>query len=252
MELHPVPQTAAAAAAHLRYAKDRDPAARDELVRAYEGLVRSLARRFAGRGEALEDLVQVAYVGLLQALERFDPKRGCPFVGFAVPTMIGELKRHFRDRRWKVRVPRALQDRYLAVRAERDDLTQALGRPPSMPDIAEALDLSTDEVVEAMDVGSTFSMASIDASRAGDERRPFSLATNDIGYEVVDDKLLLQGLVAQLGDRERCLLELRFQAEMSQREVGWELGLGQMQVSRLLGRTLASLQRMAAAEVADR
>lgn len=238
-------------ATHVRYAKDREPLARDELVGAYEGMVRAVARRYTGRQESYEDLVQVAYIGLLKALDRFDPELGYPFAGFAVPTMIGELKRHFRDRRWKVRLPRPVQERYLAVRAERDRLTQELGRPPTVLDIAEALDLTADEVIEATDVGCTFSMASLDGAESGEDPRRATAVPAEMGYEALEDSLFLQGLVDRLGDRERQVLALRFQAEMTQRQVGARLGMGQMQVSRLLGRTLTSLRAMARAELAE-
>jgi RNA polymerase sigma-B factor len=213
-------------------------------VEAYAELVRSVARRFHGRGEALEDLVQVGFVGLLQALERFDPTRGAPFIAFAMPTMVGELKKHFRDRRWNIRVSRELQERYLEVRAARDRLTQALGRVPTPADIAADLGIRTDDVVEALEAGSTFGMASLDGWRG--ERDPDG-RWRDGGYDVIDDRLFVDALVATLPSRQREVLELRFRHELTQAEIGRRVGMGQMQVSRLLSRTLRSLRDVALA-----
>jgi RNA polymerase sigma-B factor len=143
-------------AAHRRYAVAHDAALRDELVAAYGALVRATAKRFEGRGVPLEDLQQTAFVGLLEALDRFDPTRGAAFVSYAVPTMLGHLKRHFRDCRWRVHVSRAVQDRYLEIRSTRDVLTQELRRVPSPPDVAAAVGLDVEQVVEAIGAGDTF------------------------------------------------------------------------------------------------
>ncbi len=229
---------------HIRYAETRDPAVRSELLESYTGLVRSLARRYAGRGESSEDLMQVGFVGLLQALERFDPNRGCPFLGFAVPTIVGELKKHFRDRRWRIRVPRGLQERYLDVRAARDRLVQILGRKPTVGDIAAELGIREDEVVEAMDAGSTFSMPSLDAP-AGYTMPPHPGRIHETGYDGVEDGLFVDSLLARLPSPQREVLVLRFYSELSQSEIGRQLGMGQMQVSRLLARTLGSLRAVA-------
>ena len=229
---------------HSRYAETRDPTARAELVEAYAGLARSVARRFAGRGESLEDLIQVGFVGLLQALQRFDPNRGCPFVGFAVPTIAGELKKHFRDRRWRIRVPRGLRERYLEVRAARNRLAQGLGRIPTVPDIAAELGISCDEVAEAMEAGSTFSMPSIDSP--GGYAMSHAAQTGEKGYDAVEDKLLVGRLLARVPAPQREVLLLRFHGELTQSEIGHRLGMGQMQVSRVLARTLSSLQARAA------
>jgi len=226
---------------HRRYAETRDPAIRSELLESYTGLVRSLARRFAGRGESLEDLTQVGFMGLLQALERFDPDRGSPFLAFAVPTIVGELKKHFRDCRWRVRVPRDLQERYLEVRAARERLIQVLGQSPTPGDIASELGITGDEVLEAMEAGSTFSMPSLDA--AG--HTPYQPATSGTGYDSIEDGLLVDSLLARLSPPQREVLVLRFYGELTQSEIGRRLGMGQMQVSRLLARTLRSLRMTA-------
>jgi RNA polymerase sigma-B factor len=230
---------------HARYAATHDPALRGELVEAYSDLVRSVARRFDGRGESFEDLVQVGFVGLLQAIERFDPGRGFPFIAFALPTMVGELKKHFRDRRWRMRVSRDLQERYLEVRAARDRLVQTLGRIPSTADIGEELGITADDVVEALEVGSTFAMASLEGGRG--ERDPGGRCRED-GYDAVDDRLFVDALLATLPGRHRDVVWLRFNDELTQAEIGRRVGMGQMQVSRLLSRTLRTLRDVATCE----
>ena len=228
---------------HIRYADSRDPAARAELVEAYAGLVRSVSLRFAGRGESTEDLIQVGFVGLLQALERFDPHRGCPFRAFAAPTIVGELKKHFRDRRWRIRVPRSVQERYLEVRAARDRLVQVLGRAPTAADIAAQLDVTCEEVLEAMDAGSSFSMASLDSP--GGYAMAHPARTGDKGYDAVENGLFVEALLDRLPARERDVVVLRFHGELTHSEIGRRLGMGQMQVSRTLTRTLSSLRARA-------
>ncbi len=225
---------------HRRYAETQDPAVRSDLLESYTGLVRSLARRFAGRGESVEDLMQVGFVGLLQALERFDPNRGCPFLAFAVPTIVGELKKHFRDRRWRIRVPRQLQERYLEVRAVRDGLVQTLGRNPTVEDVAAELGISEDDVLEAMEAGATFSMASLDAPTGYGMPQPWW--TGERGYEDLEDRLLVDSLLARLPAPQRDVVVLRYYGELTQSEIGRRLGMGQMQVSRILARTLGSLR----------
>lgn len=227
---------------HLRYAKSRDPAVRAELVEAYEGLVRSIARRFAGRGESFDDLVQVAYVGLLLALDRFDPRRGRPFAAFAVPTIVGELKKHFRNHRWTVHVPRPVQERYLEVRAARDRLVHDLGRVPTLADIAADLGMTADDVAEALEAGSTFSMASLDRPRASGSPPEDLCCTRDKGFDAVEDRLYVQALVDRLPSAQREVLCLRFHGELTQSEIGRRIGACQMQVSRVLARTLSSLR----------
>ena len=217
----------------------RDRATRDELVEAYTSLVRTAAGRFRGRGESYEDLLQVGYLGLLRALDRFDPQRGFPFVAFALPTILGEIRRHFRDQRWKVRVPRSVQERYLEVRAARDDLTQALARPPTVADIAGALDLTVDEVVEATEAGATFTPVS--AELLGDEP-PRCFSVVDPGYETVEVTMLARSLIRRLPDWQQEIIELRFGEELTQTEIGQRIGVCQMRVSRVLARILASLR----------
>jgi RNA polymerase sigma-B factor len=224
---------------HLHYALTRDPATRDELVEAYTSLVQTAAGRFRGRGESFEDLVQVGYIGLLRALDRFDPQRGFPFVAYALPTILGEIRRHFRDQRWKVRVPRSVQERYLDVRAARDDLTQALARPPTVADIADALHLTVDEVVEAAEAGATFTPAGPELLEDESGR---CLAAVDPGYEAVDNALLARSLIRRLPEWQQEIVELRFAEELTQSEIGERIGVCQMRVSRVLSRIIASLR----------
>ena len=230
-------------AAHRRYAATRDAALRAELVEAYTPLVKAVAKRFAGRGELLEDLQQTAFVGFLVALDRFDPNRGSRFVSFAVPTMVGHLKRHFRDRRWRVHVPRSVQERYLLIRAARDDLTQDLRRVPTVVDIATALGLDVDQVAEAMDAGDSFGMTSLEAlPNMIDSAIPTD--HGERGYREVDDRLFVDAVVSKLPDRQRRVVALRFGGELTQAEIGRRIGTSQMQVSRLLSRSLATLRSM--------
>jgi RNA polymerase sigma-B factor len=230
------------AAAHHRYAATRDAALRAELVEAYSPLVKAIAKRFAGRGELLEDLQQTAFVGLLEALDRFDPNRGSRFVSFAVPTMVGHLKRHFRERRWRMHVPRSVQERYLLIRSARDDLTQDLQRIPTVLDIATALGLRVDQVVEAMEAGDTFGMTSLEALPHVIDH----VVSTDRGegYREVDDRLFVDAVVSRLPDPQRRVVALRFGGELTQAEIGRRIGTSQMQVSRLLSRSLARLRSM--------
>src|SRR6476659_5593127 len=153
----------------VEFAETRDPALRDQLIEAHLGLAEYLARRFANRGEPLDDLVQVASLGLVKAVERFDPSRGLEFTTFATPTIVGELKRHFRDKGWAVRVPRRVQELHLRVTRVIDDLSLEIGRSPTVPEIALRAGTSEDEVIEAIDAGSAYRSTSLDAGRGDDE-----------------------------------------------------------------------------------
>ena len=210
---------------------DRLPEAELKTVIAREchPLVLYLARRYAGRGEALEDLVQVAEVGLLHATDRFDPDRGVQFSTFAAATIVGELKRHLRDKAWSVRVPRRLQEIALVVNKALPDLAQTLGRSPSFAEIAEAIGESESDVIEAVDAAQAFTAASLDGEI--DER--FELAT---GWADVAPA------IRQLPARERRILYLRFFENRTQSEIAAEIGISQMHVSRILSQTLATLR----------
>ncbi len=195
-----------------------DPRARDELAALYQPLAEYLARRFYGRGEPLEDLIQVASIGLLKAIDRFDTERGVKFSTYATATVVGELKRHFRDKGWALRVPRRLQESGMKVGRAVTEMYQDLGRAPTVAEIGKRTGLSQEEVLEAMETAHAYTTASLDAP------------TDDEG--------------AALPPRERRIIELRFFRDLTQTQIGEELGISQMHVSRLLSRTLETLRRV--------
>ena len=227
----------------------RDPRVRDQLIEAHLGLAEYLARRFANRGEPLDDLVQVASLGLVKAVERFDPERGLEFTTFATPTIVGELKRHFRDKGWAVRVPRRVQELHLRVTRVVEDLSLELGRSPTIGEIAERSGTTEDEVIEAMDAGSAYRSASLDAgsSDADDERGQGLLATlGELDPELAraERRAALGPLIASLPEREQVMLYLRFYDGLTQSEIAKRLGISQMHVSRLLSRSLQQLREL--------
>lgn len=235
-----------------RFHCTRDPALREQLVREHGGLARSLAHRFASRGEPLDELHQVAMIGLAHAIEGFDPGHGASFEAYAQATIAGELKRHFRGT-WRLRVPRSLQERYLQVRAAIEALDQDLGRSPTIPEIAEYAKVDEDAVVEAIEVGRNYRLTSIDAGATGggDGPEPIDLGGEDRDFERLEDRDAVASLVERLPERERTIIRLRFWDELSQSEIAARLGVSQMHVSRLLARSLGRLRTMAehAAEV---
>lgn len=222
----------------------RDRRARDVIVDAYQGLAYSLAARFAQRGEELDDLNQVALIGLLKAIERFDPDRGAELTTFATATILGELKRHLRDRGWSVRLPRRIHDLHLRAQQAIDELTQELGRSPTLVELAQRLSASVDEVVEALDAGGLRHNASLEAplSPGDDHSLTSRLGTGDARLAEVDGRLTLSPLLARLPERQRQILNLRFAVGCSQTEIAAMVGVSQMQVSRLLARSLAQLR----------
>jgi RNA polymerase sigma-B factor len=233
----------------LKYHREGDLRAREELALRFMPLARQLAGRYRHAGESLEDLVQVACLGLLKAIDRYDPDRGEGFSRYAVPTMLGELKRHFRDKGWSVHVPRATQELVLKVSDALGALPARLGRSPRPRDVAEALGAPVEEVLEAMEAATAYEAASLDAPRPGplDEGSwtyADSLADEDPGFELVDIGETLRGTLDALPDRERLILRLRFEADMTQAEIAERIGVSQMHVSRLLRR---SLERLSAA-----
>ncbi|MGH9022878.1 MAG: RNA polymerase sigma factor SigF [Acidimicrobiia bacterium] len=234
-----------------QYAATGDKDLREQLVHRHLGLAEFLARRFRNRGEASEDLVQVALYGLLKAVDRFDPSRGLEFSTFATPTIVGELKRHFRDRSWSVRVPRRLQELHLGFAGLVSDLTQELGRSPTMTEIAERAGASEEEVLEAMEAGKAYRSASLDAPATredSDSGSQFQLGEEDQALEGAEHRLFLSPLVATLPKREQMIVNLRFFHEMTQSQIAELLGISQMHVSRLLTRSLARLREQAGAE----
>jgi RNA polymerase sigma-B factor len=217
---------------------------RDELMRLHMPIVEYVARRFYGRGEPMNDLVQVGSIGLINALDRFDPGRGLEFTSYATPTIVGEIKRYFRDKGWMVRVPRRLQEVRSAMGPATADLNQQLGRSPTVAELAKRIGATDDEVVEALESGNAYSPASIEAQ--ADSASGWSLADTlgieDAGIEQIEYRESLKPLLASLGERERTILVLRFFHNRTQSQIAEEIGLSQMHVSRLLARTLAQLR----------
>ena len=223
------------------FAATGDPALRDQLIEAHIGLAEYLARRFSNRGESLDDLTQVASLGLVKAVDRFDPARGLEFTTFATPTILGELKRHFRDKGWAVRVPRRIQELHLRVIRVVDDLTLELGRSPTYAEVARRAGTSEDDVVEAIEAGSAYRSTSLDSGRADDEESPGllgRLGELDPGLADTELRASLEPLIADLPERERIMLHLRFYQGMTQSEIAKRLDISQMHVSRLLTRSL--------------
>jgi RNA polymerase sigma-B factor len=241
---------AALAQAFDAFAETREGGLRDQLIEAHIGLAEYLARRFANRGEPLDDLVQVASLGLLKAVERFDPARGLEFTTFATPTILGELKRHFRDKGWAVRVPRRVQELHLRITRVVDDLSLELGRAPTYDEVARRAGTSADDVVEAIEAGSAYRSASLDAGRSDDDEAPGllgQLGTLDPGLADAERRAALEPLIKGLPKREQVMLYLRFYEGMTQSEIAKRLGISQMHVSRLLSRSLQVLRERATA-----
>ncbi len=230
------------------FAATREHSLRDQLIEAHLGLAEYLARRFSNRGEPLDDLVQVASLGLVKAVERFDPGRGLEFTTFATPTIVGELKRHFRDKGWAVRVPRRVQELHLRVTGVVDELQLELGRSPTVAEIAVRAGTSEDEVIEAVDAGSAYRSASLDAGRGDDEESPGLLGQlGELDPELLraEGRAGLSPLIAELPQREQLMLYLRFYEGKTQSEIADRLGISQMHVSRLLSRSLDRLRELA-------
>ncbi|WP_432513674.1 SigB/SigF/SigG family RNA polymerase sigma factor [Kineococcus sp. SYSU DK001] len=213
---------------------------REELTRRHLPLAEHLANRFLGRGEPQDDLVQVATIGLLKALDRFDPARGVPFGAYAVPTMLGEIKRHFRDRGWAMRVPRRVQEAGRQLADAREALTQELGRAPTVTELAQRTGRETDDVVEVLESANAYSTLPLDT---GSPTSPaLALGSDDEALGNVENREALRPLLAALPARERRILALRFVRGLSQAQIAAEVGISQMHVSRLLSRTLAQLR----------
>ncbi len=229
-----------------RYKQDGDMDAREKLVMSHMNLVRFLANKFKNRGEPLDDLMQVGYLGLLKAIDRFEPDRGLEFTTYATPTIMGEIKRHFRDKGWSVRVPRRLQELSAKVNQATDTLTTQLQRSPKVEEIAEYLDASVDDVLEAMESSSAYSSVPLEAPSAGESDDAPSVidryVTEDSDLAFTDDRLVLEEALRDFSPREREIIELRFLKGMTQIEIAQKLGISQVQVSRLLRRTLKKVQ----------
>jgi RNA polymerase sigma-B factor len=217
---------------------------REEMITANLGLARHLARRFANRGEAYDDLYQVASMGLVKSADRFDPSRGVQFSTFAAKTILGELKRHLRDRGWAVRAPRRLQELYLELTPAVETLSQELGRSPTVPELAKAIGTDEESVLEAMEAGHGYRASSIDASDRSDLDPPSEkLGDVDPHFGKLEDRMLLEKAIAVLPERERRLVQMRFYEGLTQHEIAVQIGVSQMQVSRLLTSTVRRLRR---------
>jgi RNA polymerase sigma-B factor len=230
-----------------RYQRDGDLAARRELVERFLPLARQLASRYSYTDEAQEDLVQVASVGLIKAVDRFEPDRASTFVNYAVPTILGELKRHFRDKGWAVHVPRAVQERVLQVNRATVTLSTDLGRAPTPREVAEHIQASVEQVLEAMEAATAYDALSLEApppGGEGEDRRTYAdtLESEEQGYELVELGQVLSGTLKALPDRERMILHLRFVEDLTQAEIAERVGVSQMHVSRLLRRALDKLR----------
>ncbi len=218
---------------------------REQLVEAHLPLVEYLARRFRNRGEPLDDLIQVATIGLIKSVDRFDLERGVEFSTYATPTIVGEIKRHFRDKGWAIRVPRRLQELKLSLTKATSELSQKNGRSPTVAELATHLGMSEEEILEGLESANAYSAVSLDAPDGGDDDSPAvadSLGIMDDALEGVEYRESLKPLLEQLPPREKKILMLRFFGNMTQSQIAGELGISQMHVSRLLARTLAQLR----------
>jgi RNA polymerase sigma-B factor len=220
-------------------------AARDQLVALHLPLVEHLARRFRNRGEPYDDLMQVGTIGLIKAIDRFDPERGVEFSTYATPTVVGEIKRHFRDKGWAIRVPRRLQELRLSLGLAGAELAQELGRSPTVGELADRLGLEPDLVLEGIESANAYTTLSLDAPETADDPRRTvgqAIGIEDDALENVEYRAALRPLLAKLDERERQILLLRFFGGKTQSQIANELGISQMHVSRLLARTLESLR----------
>ncbi|MCW2503573.1 MAG: polymerase sigma-B factor [Actinomycetia bacterium] len=219
-------------------------ALRDELVHRHLPLVHFLVRRFRGRGEPLDDLVQVATIGLIKAVDRFDPQRGIEFSTYATPTVVGEVKRHFRDRGWAIKVPRRLQENMLVVSRASAELFGLLSRAPTIAELAKKAALTEEDVLEAIESSHAYTTVSLDAELddAAAAANPRHGVDTQAALESIEDRESLRPLLGKLDERERQIILLRFFANMTQSEIAAEVGVSQMHISRLLGRTLARLR----------
>lgn len=219
---------------------------RDQLVTMHLPLVQHIARRYRDRGEPMDDLVQVATIGLIKAVDRFDPTRGAEFSTYATPTIIGEIKRHFRDRTWALKVPRRLQELSRQVAEQSDELGKTLRRSPTVRELAAAMEVGEQDILDALEARYAYATTSLDADRSDDSDGSHSLSDSmgldDPAFAALEDREGLRPLLEALPERERRIIVLRFFANQSQSQIAEELGISQMHVSRLLARTLFSLR----------
>ncbi len=224
------------------FAASRDEAVRNRIVERYAGLAAALARRFDRRGEPLEDLIQVANLALVGAVERFDPTQGAAFSSFATPTVLGELKRHFRDKTWSVKVPRGIKELHLRIGPAVADMHASIGRGPTVPELAEHLGVSEEDVIEAMEAGAAYRPGSLTPpDTSGEARDDRALAEAEPGYSDVEARMTVRALMEQLPERERSIVYLRYFEDLTQSEIADRIGVSQVHVSRLLREALARL-----------
>ncbi|WP_324190479.1 RNA polymerase sigma factor SigF [Nocardia cyriacigeorgica] len=224
---------------------------RDELINRCIPLADHIARKFSGRGEPFDDLTQVARVGLVHAVDRFDVERGSNFLSFAVPTIMGEVRRYFRDNTWAMRVPRRVKETHLRIGAAVDSLSQTLGRSPTAKEIAAELDVDPDEVTQAVIAGNAYQPTSIDAASAGrdtDASLLDTLGEEESQFDRVEEYVAIRPLLDGLPERERRILTMRFFESMTQTQIAQQMGISQMHVSRILAKTLARLREQSARE----
>jgi RNA polymerase sigma-B factor len=235
-----------------RYEASPTPALREALIERFLPLARQLARRYQRPDESIDDLFQVASLGLIKAIDRFDSTRGIAFSSYAVPTILGEIKRHFRDRTWAVRVPRDLQE--LALRAERlvGDMARELRRQPTISELAERLEVGEEQVLDALEAARAHRSSSLDAPRTGDEDGTDTvgdlLGDDEDGYRRAEQRATLERLMRSISAREREVLRLRFEEDLTQAEIGELIGVSQMQVSRLIRQAMTRLRLVAGAD----
>ena len=238
-----------------RYHEEGDLQAREQLIEQYMSLVRSLARRYSYRGEQLEDLVQIGAIGLIKAIDRFDVNRGVELTTYATPNIIGEIKRHFRDRGWAVRVPRGLQELNVQLSKIVEQLTVQLGRSPTIPELAKAAGVEEEEVLEALESGRAYTSLSLSTgggTEDGEELDPLeSLGEVEHQYEVSEDRAVLAPGFKVLDPRERQILHLRFFEGLTQSQIAQQVGISQMHVSRLIRRALEKIREEIAADELD-
>jgi RNA polymerase sigma-B factor len=229
-----------------RYHEGGDLQAREQLIEQYMSLVRSLARRYSYRGEQLEDLVQIGAIGLIKAIDRFDLERGVELTTYATPNIIGEIKRHFRDKGWSVRVPRGLQELNVQLSRLVEQLTVQLSRSPTIPELAKAAGVEEEEVLEALESGRAYTSLSLSVGSGGgddDDLDPLeSLGTEEHQYEVSEDRAVLAPGFKVLDERERRILQLRFFEGLTQSQIAQQIGISQMHVSRLIRRSLEKIR----------
>jgi RNA polymerase sigma-B factor len=232
----------------IRWQKFGEQRAREELVERFLPLARNLARRYAGAREPFDDLLQVASLGLVKAIDRFDVDRGAAFSSFAVPTILGELKRYFRDLGWSVHVPRGAQEQALKVQEAQERLTTKTGRPPTVNELAEYLEFSIEDVLDALETAAAHHSASLDAPREDGDEESGTLVDvfgqDDPRYALVDETVTISVAAKQLSARERKVLALRFVEDMTQTQIAAKIGVSQMQVSRILRRALGELREL--------